>query len=159
MKLSILSFLAFAASTITVTASMVADLGYNDEQVDDSDWKIQALIRDNDALTIDNDALIQELDAMKNEIEGLKHTILLDKEREVSTSGRKLRPKSGKGGNGGGAPSVVPTLPACPVRIMCLFAHNQSLCYCLVVPASHPFTILLFFFDSQSIVSFLLDCK
>jgi hypothetical protein len=43
MKLSILSFLALAASSITVTASMVADLGYN-EQVDDSDWKIQALI-------------------------------------------------------------------------------------------------------------------
>jgi hypothetical protein len=84
MKLSILSFLAFAASSITVTASMVADLGYN-EQVDDSDWKIQALIHDNDAL--------------KNEIEELKHMIF-DKEHEVSTGGRKLHPKSGKGGKG-----------------------------------------------------------
>jgi hypothetical protein len=68
MKLSILSFLAFAASTIHVTASMVADLGYNEEQVDDSDWKIQALIHD-------NDDLIHEVDAMKNEVDTLIHEV------------------------------------------------------------------------------------
>jgi hypothetical protein len=56
MQLSILSFLAFTVSRITVMASMVADLGYNEQQaVDDSDWKIQALIHD------DNEDLIHEV--------------------------------------------------------------------------------------------------
>ena len=113
MKLSILSFLAFAASTFHVTASMVADLGYNDEQVDDSDWKIQALIHD-------NDDLIHEVEELKNEIDGLKHKILMDKEHEVSAGSRKLRPKSGKKGKGGDDPcSKEASLPVCAVRIIC----------------------------------------
>jgi hypothetical protein len=64
MKLSILSSLALAASSITVTASMVADLGYN-EQVDDSDWKIQALIHEVDTLKNEVDDLIHEVDTLK----------------------------------------------------------------------------------------------